>query len=97
MHLCTKTFKSRNIFQQEFSNIYLYSIKADHDIIKGHAIMRNCISDDFCFESEDLWSIVFPLESEKIIATVSRKPEVMNGFLDVTDSKTSTFNVSKSK
>ncbi|CAI8599817.1 unnamed protein product [Vicia faba] len=29
--------------------------------------------DEYCFVSRDLWSIVFPSESEKIIATVTRK------------------------
>ncbi|XP_031256639.1 ER membrane protein complex subunit 1 [Pistacia vera] len=76
VHLYPRTPEARTIFQQEFSNIYWYSVEADNSIIKGHVIKRTCIgevADDFCFESGDLWSIVFPLESEKIIATVSRK------------------------
>ncbi|KAE8710467.1 Detected protein of confused Function [Hibiscus syriacus] len=31
------------------------------------------LADDFCFDTRELWSVVFPSESEKIIATVTRK------------------------
>ncbi|KAJ4708054.1 ER membrane protein complex subunit 1-like [Melia azedarach] len=75
-HLYPKTPEATSIFQQEFSNIYWYSVEADNGIIKGHAIKSSCIgevADGFCFETRVLWSIVFPSESEKIIATVTRK------------------------
>lgn len=76
IHLYPKTSEAISIFQQEFSNIYWYSVEADNGIIKGHAVKSKCageVLDDFCFETRVLWSIIFPMESEKIIAAVSRK------------------------
>ncbi|KAA8521807.1 hypothetical protein F0562_012480 [Nyssa sinensis] len=74
-HLYPRTPEAIGIFQHEFANIYCYSVKADKGIIKGHVLGKNCfleVADEYCFETKDLWSIVFP-ESEKIIATVTRK------------------------
>ncbi|XWS17725.1 hypothetical protein CRYUN_Cryun33cG0091800 [Craigia yunnanensis] len=74
-HLYPKTSGAIDIFQHEFSNMYWYSVEYDNGIIKGHALKSKCTSgvDEFCFETRELWSIVFPSESEKIIATVTRK------------------------
>uniref|UniRef100_A0A5B7APM3 ER membrane protein complex subunit 1 n=1 Tax=Davidia involucrata TaxID=16924 RepID=A0A5B7APM3_DAVIN len=75
-HLYPRTPEAIGIFQREFANIYWYSVEADSGIIRGHVLKSNCIlevADEYCFETKDLWSIVFPSESEKIIATVTRK------------------------
>ncbi|PSR91789.1 ER membrane protein complex subunit 1 like [Actinidia chinensis var. chinensis] len=75
-HLFPKTHEAISIIQREFANIYWYSVEADNGIIRGHVLKDNCIlevSDEYCFNTRDLWSIVFPSESEKIIATVTRK------------------------
>ncbi|XP_059456208.1 uncharacterized protein LOC132186317 [Corylus avellana] len=74
-HLYPRTSEAIGIFQNEFSNVYWYSVDADNGIIKGHDLKINCIgvADEYCFDSRDLWSIVFPSESEKIIETVTRK------------------------
>ncbi|KAA8525277.1 hypothetical protein F0562_007132 [Nyssa sinensis] len=75
-HLYPRTPEAIGIFQREFANIYWYSIEADNGIIRGHVLKNNCfleVADEFCFETKALWSIVFPSESEKIIATVTRK------------------------
>lgn len=74
-HLYPRTSEAIGIFQHEFSNVYWYSVEADNGIIRGHVLKSNCIGvvDEYCFDSRDLWSIVFPSESEKIIATVTRK------------------------
>ncbi|XVF89193.1 hypothetical protein PTKIN_Ptkin19aG0110600 [Pterospermum kingtungense] len=75
-HLYPKTPEASNIFQHEFSNIYWYSVEDDNGIIRGHALKNKCtgeVADEFCFDTRELWSVVFPLESEKIIATVTRK------------------------
>ncbi|XWS26328.1 hypothetical protein CRYUN_Cryun26dG0022700 [Craigia yunnanensis] len=75
-HLYPKTPEAIDIFQSEFSNIYWYSVEDDNGIIKGHALKSKCtgeVADEFCFDTRELWSIVFPSESEKIIATVTRK------------------------
>ncbi|XP_039051239.1 ER membrane protein complex subunit 1-like [Hibiscus syriacus] len=75
-HLYPKTSEALSIFKHEFSNIYWYSVEDHNGIIKGHALKCMCIGevvDEFCFDTRDLWSVVFPSESEKIIATVPRK------------------------
>ncbi|PQM34223.1 hypothetical protein Pyn_29537 [Prunus yedoensis var. nudiflora] len=75
-HLYPRTSEAIDIFQRELTNIYWYSVEADNGIIKGHVLKSNCIQeviDNYCFESKDIWSIVFPSDSERIIATVTRK------------------------
>ncbi|XP_062101168.1 uncharacterized protein LOC133807046 isoform X2 [Humulus lupulus] len=75
-YLYPRTSEAISIFQREFSNIYWHSVDADKGIVKGHALKRNSASenlDEYCFDSRDVWSIVFPPDSEKIIATVTRK------------------------
>ncbi|KAF5743272.1 exostosin family protein [Tripterygium wilfordii] len=76
VHLYPKTQEALGIFESEFSNIYWYSVEVDNGVIKGHVLKSNCIGeldDGYCFDSSDIWSVVFPSESEKIIATVTRK------------------------
>ncbi|XP_074276504.1 uncharacterized protein LOC141600222 [Silene latifolia] len=76
IHLYPMTPEAALIFQREFSNVYWYSIDAENNILSGHALKSNCIGEvtnDFCFTSKDLWSIILPSESEKIIATATRK------------------------
>ncbi|XP_023538600.1 ER membrane protein complex subunit 1 isoform X1 [Cucurbita pepo subsp. pepo] len=74
-HLYPQTSEAISILQSEFSNVYWYSVEADSGVIKGHSLKRNCIdvADDYCFESKDVWSIILPSETEKIIATAARK------------------------
>ncbi|PPD66978.1 hypothetical protein GOBAR_DD36144 [Gossypium barbadense] len=75
-HLYPKTPEAISIFEREFSNIYWYSVEDDNGIIKGHALRGKCtgeVADEVCFDTRELWSIVFPSESEKIIVTVTRK------------------------
>ncbi|KAJ4949952.1 hypothetical protein NE237_026784 [Protea cynaroides] len=75
-HLYPKTSEAFKIFQSEFPNIYWYSIDAEKEIIRGHALHSNCgleETDEYCFNTRELWSIVFPSESEKIISTATRK------------------------
>ncbi|MBA0764462.1 hypothetical protein Gotri_013811, partial [Gossypium trilobum] len=74
-HLYPKTPEAIDIFQSEFSNVYWYSIDDDNGIIKGYALKTKCsgnVADEFCFDSRELWSIVLPSESEKIITTATR-------------------------
>lgn len=75
-HLFPRSPDSINIFKRELQNIYWYSIEAEVNIIKGHALNGNCIlevADDYCFSTRELWSIVFPPESEKIATTATRE------------------------
>lgn len=83
VHLYPKTPEAKGIFELEISNMYWYSVEADNGIIKGRVIKKKCTrddTDDFCYDSGDLWSIVFPIESEKIIATVTRKSNEVTLF-----------------
>ncbi|KAE8680934.1 U-box domain-containing protein 26-like [Hibiscus syriacus] len=75
-HFYPKTPEAIGIVRREFSNIYWYSVEDDNGIIKGYALKSKCnsnVADKFCFDASELWSIVLPSESEKIIATVTRK------------------------
>ncbi|XP_060176971.1 uncharacterized protein LOC132607148 [Lycium barbarum] len=75
-HLYPRTPEAVSIFQKELGNIYWYSVEVNSNVLRGHVVKKNCIpeiGDDYCFESSDLWSVVFPSESEKIIATSTRK------------------------
>ncbi|XP_021907584.1 ER membrane protein complex subunit 1 isoform X2 [Carica papaya] len=75
-HLYPKIPEASSIFHREFSNIYYYSVDSDNSIIRGYALKSNCAGEDvdeYCFDTRELWSVVFPVESEKIIATVRRK------------------------
>lgn len=75
-HLYPRTPEAIAIFERESANIYWYTVEADNGILRGHVMKGNCVlevPDEYCFETRNLWSIVFPSESEKIIATVTRK------------------------
>ncbi|KAL2940085.1 ER membrane protein complex subunit 1 [Bienertia sinuspersici] len=77
VHLYPKTPEAAAIFGNEFYNVYWYSVDAENNILKGHALKSKCMSelaDEFCFSTRDLWSIVLPSDSEKIISTAARKP-----------------------
>ncbi|KAK1314855.1 hypothetical protein QJS10_CPA06g00716 [Acorus calamus] len=75
-HLYPRSREALGDFLHEISNIYWYSVEADKGIIRGHSLRGNCfleVADDYCFDSQELWSIVFPSESEKIAAAVTKK------------------------
>ncbi|XP_009623191.1 uncharacterized protein [Nicotiana tomentosiformis] len=75
-HLYPKNPEAISIFQEELGNIYWYSVEVNSNVLRGHVVKKNCvpeIGDDYRFESSDLWSVVFPSDSEKIIATSTRK------------------------
>jgi hypothetical protein len=76
VHLYPRTSEALSIFKRELDNFYWYSVVSDNGVLKGHSVKKISIleeEDEFCFESKDLWSIVFPSESEKIISSVTRK------------------------
>ncbi|KAK1439459.1 hypothetical protein QVD17_05277 [Tagetes erecta] len=75
-HLYPTTPEAADIFQRESENVYWYSVELDAGILRGYGVKKTHPSntvDDYCFETRNLWSVVFPSESEKIIATVARK------------------------
>ncbi|KAF5207425.1 Er membrane protein complex subunit [Thalictrum thalictroides] len=73
--LYPRTPEAIDIFEKERPNMYWYSIDDKKNIIKGYALQHNCIeaSDSYCFNTKEVWSIIFPTESEKIIACATRK------------------------
>lgn len=75
-HLYPRTPDSINVFLREMSSIYWYSIDAEKSMIRGHALKGKCdldSADEYCFSSKELWSIIFPSESEKIATIATRK------------------------
>ncbi|XP_077210891.1 catalytics [Tasmannia lanceolata] len=75
-HLYPRSPDSINLLKRNLPNIYWYSVEAENGIIRGHALHTNCILDDddeYCFKTRELWSVVFPSESEKILTTATRK------------------------
>ncbi|KAH7658285.1 Quinoprotein alcohol dehydrogenase-like protein [Dioscorea alata] len=75
-HLYPRTPDSINIFLREMSSIYWYSVDAEKSMIRGHALKGKCdldSADEYCFSSKELWSIIFPSESEKIATIATRK------------------------
>ncbi|KAL8265723.1 hypothetical protein R6Q59_003067 [Mikania micrantha] len=76
-HLYPPTPEAVHIFQRESENVYWYSVESEAGILRGYGVKKTHSSNmpnDYCFETRNLWSVVFPSESEKIIATVTRKP-----------------------
>ncbi|KAL8200054.1 hypothetical protein R6Q57_011393 [Mikania cordata] len=76
-HLYPPTPEAVHIFQHESENVYWYSVESEAGILRGYGVKKTHSSNmpnDYCFETRNLWSVVFPSESEKIIATVTRKP-----------------------
>ncbi|XP_071704847.1 uncharacterized protein [Rutidosis leptorrhynchoides] len=75
-HLYPRTPEAAEIFKRESENVYWYSVEAEVGNLMGYGIKSSCnldIPDHYCFETRNLWSIVFPSDSEKIIAAVTRK------------------------
>nr|GMD26961.1 ER membrane protein complex subunit 1-like [Ipomoea batatas] len=74
-HLYPRTPEALGIFKRELGNIYWYSVDANN-ILRGHAVKENYfkdVGDDYYFATKYVWSVVFPSESEQIIATATRK------------------------
>ncbi|KAK8936199.1 hypothetical protein KSP39_PZI013538 [Platanthera zijinensis] len=75
-HLYPRTAGTIDIFSREISNIYWYSVDSVEGIIKGHSLQSKCKSDmedGYCFNTKELWSIIFPAHSEKLAAIATRK------------------------
>ncbi|MQM09085.1 hypothetical protein Taro_041947 [Colocasia esculenta] len=74
-HLYPRTPESLDLFLHEIANMYWYSIEDGKDHIKGYSFQGNCINieDEYCFNTRELWSIIFPSDSEKIAAAATRK------------------------
>ncbi|KAG1330419.1 ER membrane protein complex subunit 1 [Cocos nucifera] len=75
-HLYPRTRDSVNIFLHEMSNIYWHSIDVGKGLIRGYSLRSGCnldVVDEYCFNTKELWCIVFPSETEKIATMATRK------------------------
>lgn len=74
-HLYPRTSDCAKIFLREMPNIYFYSVDEETNIIRGYSLESNelDIGEKYIFRAKELWSIIIPSESEKIVATATRK------------------------
>ncbi|XP_031501489.1 uncharacterized protein LOC116265081 [Nymphaea colorata] len=76
-HLFPRSTDSLSKLEGERQNIYLYSVDTEKQIIMGHTLGGNCISDaadEYCFDTRHLWSVIFPSETEVIAKIATRMP-----------------------
>lgn len=75
-HLYPRSSESVRILEKAHLNIYWYLVDTEKDIIRGHVLGSNCVygtDDQYCFSTRELWSVVFPSETEKILTVATRK------------------------
>ncbi|URD98088.1 hypothetical protein MUK42_31186 [Musa troglodytarum] len=75
-HLYPKNSDSLKHFFNEMPNIYWYSVEIEKNKIRGYSLESKAEPDtaeEYVFQAKELWSIVFPSESEKIAVTATRK------------------------
>lgn len=80
-HLLPPMEESLKIFLDHRSSTYFYTINQEKGLITGYAIKgleevsAVTPTDGFFFRSQKLWTVMFPAESERIVATATRKPD----------------------
>uniref|UniRef100_A0A0D6QZZ8 ER membrane protein complex subunit 1 n=1 Tax=Araucaria cunninghamii TaxID=56994 RepID=A0A0D6QZZ8_ARACU len=76
-HLFPRTPEALSIFLKQMSNTYLYFVDVEKGSIQGYGIdghdMSDEVSKDYCFKTRELWSVLFPHDSEQIVATATKK------------------------
>ncbi|XP_066361981.1 uncharacterized protein [Miscanthus floridulus] len=75
-HLYPKSPDALNVFLHEMSNLYFYSVDIQANVIKGYSLQKSCglnLGDEYCFSMKELWSIIFPSDSERIAISETRK------------------------
>lgn len=70
-HLYPRTSECLKIFHQEMPNIYWYLVDKEQNVIRGYSLEST--ENEYVFWPNELWSIIIPSESEKIVATATRK------------------------
>lgn len=77
VHLFPRTSEALSIFLKQKSDIYVYFIDVEKGSIRGYGIDDHDMQDkefkNYCFKTRELWSILFPHDSEKILATATKK------------------------
>ncbi|KAJ8486416.1 hypothetical protein OPV22_018901 [Ensete ventricosum] len=75
-HLYPKNSDSLKHFFNEMPNIYWYLVEVEKNKIRGYSLENKAeldTAEEYVFQAKELWSIVFPSESEKIAVTATRK------------------------
>ncbi|CAN6353318.1 unnamed protein product [Urochloa humidicola] len=74
-HLYPKSPNALNVFLHEMPNLYFYSVDIEMNVIRGYSLEKSCDikGDEYCFSSKELWSIIFPSDSERIAVSETRK------------------------
>ncbi|XP_078174655.1 uncharacterized protein LOC144568245 [Carex rostrata] len=76
VHLYPRSSDSLKVFIGEMANMYYYKVDNAKGVVKGYAFKEGHgtgSSDEYCFSTRELWSLVFPSDSERIVATAKRK------------------------
>ncbi|XP_006654166.1 ER membrane protein complex subunit 1 [Oryza brachyantha] len=73
-YLYPRSPDAMNVFLPEMSNTYLYTVDTEKNVIRGYSLQKSCDnSDEYCFSTKELWSIVFPSDTERIAISETRK------------------------
>lgn len=70
-HLYPRTSECLKIFHHEMPNTYWYLVDKEQNVIRGYSLEST--ENEYVFRANELWSIIIPSESEKIVATATRK------------------------
>ena len=88
MHLFPATEESLALFLKHKENAYFYEVDDADQKMHGYGVKGLVdpslvdIKEGYVFETQKLWSIVFPSETEAITAVATRRPdEVSTRFL----------------
>eukprot|EP00252_Welwitschia_mirabilis_P014894 TRINITY_DN32950_c0_g1_i1.p1 TRINITY_DN32950_c0_g1~~TRINITY_DN32950_c0_g1_i1.p1 ORF type:complete len:1002 (+),score=183.50 TRINITY_DN32950_c0_g1_i1:130-3135(+) len=78
-HLLPRTDEALSIFLKIMQSVFFYHIDKDKGRITGYGIdiwdKSDVATQDYCFKTRELWSIVLPSDMEKIIVTAVRAPD----------------------
>ncbi|RLN30089.1 ER membrane protein complex subunit 1 [Panicum miliaceum] len=74
-HLYPKSPDALDVFLHEMPNLYFYSVDILTNVIRGYSLQKSCDTegDEYCFRTKELWSIIFPSDSERIAISETRK------------------------
>ncbi|CAM6027580.1 unnamed protein product [Sphagnum balticum] len=80
-HLLPGSEESLDLFLKQKDNAYFYEVDRTKGIIEGYGIKglvessRQTSNEGYLFETEKLWSVVFPEETESIATVATRRPD----------------------
>lgn len=83
-HLFPATEESLALFLKHKENAYFYEVDDADQKMHGYGVKDLAdpslvdVKEGYVFETQKLWSIVFPAETETITAVVTRRPDEVN-------------------